>query len=114
GAVDRVIVVESTAIPSIAAIYARTPVATLKAWAAFHLADAAAPYLSKRFSETGFAFHGRTMGGVAQQPERWKRAVSAVNGTMGQAVGRVYVARYFPPPAKAQIDDMVARLRTAM
>src|SRR5438093_843836 len=72
------------------------------------------PRRSPPIAPTFHAFHGRTMGGVAQQPERWKRAVSAVNGTMGQAVGRVYVARYFPPPAKAQIDDMVARLRTAM
>jgi putative endopeptidase len=114
GGLDRVIVVESTAIPNIAAIYVRTPVATLKAWAAFHLADSAAPFLSKRFYEVNFAFRGRTMNGVAQEPERWKRAVGAVNGVMGQAVGRVYVARYFPPAAKAQIEEMVARLREAM
>jgi putative endopeptidase len=112
--VDRVIVVENTAIPKIAAIYANTPLPTLKAWQAFHLADGAAPYLSKRFVEASFAFHSRTMGGVAQLPERWKRAVATVNGTMGQAVGRVYVARYFPPEAKAQIDDLVARLRVAL
>src|SRR6202007_1722541 len=61
-----------------------------------------------------FAFHSRTMGGVARLPERWKRAVGTVNGVMGQAVGRVYVARYFPPEAKAQIDDLVARLRVAL
>jgi putative endopeptidase len=112
--VDRVIVVESTAIPKIASIYANTPLPTLKAWQAFHLADGAAPYLSKRFVEASFAFHSKTMGGVAQLPERWKRAVATVNGAMGQAVGRVYVARYFPPEAKAQIDDLVARLRVAL
>ncbi|HEY7300101.1 MAG TPA: M13-type metalloendopeptidase [Xanthobacteraceae bacterium] len=112
--VDRVVVVENTAIPKIAAIYAKTPLATLKAWQAFHLADGAAPYLSKRFVEASFAFHSKTMGGVAQLPERWKRAVGTVNGAMGQAVGRVYVARYFPPEAKAQIDDLVSRLRVAL
>jgi putative endopeptidase len=114
GGVDRVIVVENTAIPKIAAIYERTPLPTLKAWQAFHVADGAAAYLSKRFVDASFAFHGRTMGGVAQLPERWKRAVGTVNGAMGQAVGRVYVARYFPPEAKAQIDDLVARLRVAL
>jgi len=114
GGLDHVVVVESSAIPKIAAIYARTPVETLKAWQAFHVADAAAPYLSKRFAAANFDFHNRTMSGVAEQPERWKRAVTAINGAMGQAVGRVYVARYFSPEAKAQIDDLVAQLRVAL
>ena len=54
------------------------------------------------------------MGGVAQLPERWKRAVATVNGAMGQAIGRVYVARYFSPEAKAKIDALVGRLRVAL
>jgi putative endopeptidase len=111
---DHVVVVENTAMPKIAAVYARTPLDTLKAWQAFHLADGAAPFLSKRFVEANFTFHGRTMSGVVEQPERWKRAVATVNGAMGQAIGRVYVARYFPPEAKAQIDDLVAHLRIAL
>ena len=110
----RVVVVENTAIPKIAAIFARTPLDTLKAWQAFHLADAAAPYLSKRFVAANFVFHSKTMSGVAEQPERWKRAVATVNGAMGQAIGRVYVARYFSPEAKAQIDDLVGQLRVAL
>ena len=114
GDLDRVVVVENTAIARIAAVYARTPVDTLKAWLAFHLADGAAPYLSKRFATANFNFHSRTMSGVAEQPERWKRAVATVNGAMGQAIGRVYVARYFSPEAKAQIDDLVAQLRIAL
>jgi putative endopeptidase len=114
GALDRVVVAENTAIPKIAAVFARTPVATLKAWHAFHLADAAAPYLSQRFVAASFEFHSRTMAGVAEQPERWKRAVGTINFAMGQAIGRVYVARYFPPEAKAQIDDLVTHLRSAL
>jgi predicted metalloendopeptidase len=55
---------------------------------AFHVVDAAAPYLSKRFVAANFAFRGRTMSGVAEQPERWKRAVATVNGATGQAIGR--------------------------
>jgi putative endopeptidase len=111
---ERVVVVENTAIPKIAAVYARTPLDTLKAWLAFHLADGAAPYLSKRFVAANFNFHGKTMSGVAEQPERWKRAVATVNGAMGQAIGRVYVARYFSQQAKAQIDDLVGQLRIAL
>jgi putative endopeptidase len=114
GGLDRVVVVENTAIPKIAAVYAGTPLDTLKAWQAFHVADGAAPYLSKRFVAANFNFHSRTMSGVAEQPERWKRAVATVNGAMGQAIGRVYVARYFSPEAKTQIDDLVAQLRIAL
>jgi putative endopeptidase len=114
GALDHVVVVENTAIPKIAAIYARTPVAVLKAWHAFHLADNAAPHLSQRFIAANFGFHSRTMAGVAEQPERWKRAVGSINFAMGQAIGRVYVARYFPSEARAQIEDLVAHLRIAL
>jgi putative endopeptidase len=114
GSLDRVVAVENTAIPRIAAIYARTETATLKAWHAFHLADSAAPYLSQRFVAANFGFHSKTMAGVAEEPERWKRAVSTINFAMGQAIGRVYVARYFPPEAKAQIDDLVAHMRMAL
>jgi putative endopeptidase len=111
---DKVVVSENTAIPKIAAVYAGASLDTLKAWHAFHLADAAAPYLSKRFVAASFGFHSRTMTGIAEQPERWKRAVQTINGAMGQAIGRVYVERYFPPAAKAQIDDLVAHLRGAL
>src|SRR5260370_11033104 len=111
---DRVVAVENTAIPKIAAVYARTPLDTLKAWQAFHLADGTAPFLSQRFVAANFNFYGRTMSGVAEQPERWKRAVATVNGAMGQAIGRVYVARHFSPQAKAQVDDLVAQLRIAL
>jgi putative endopeptidase len=111
---DHVVVAENTAIPKIAAVYARTSVDTLKAWQAFHVSDGAAPYLSKRFAAVNFNFRSRTMAGVAEQPERWKSAVMTVNRAMGQAIGRIYVARYFPPEAKAQIEDLVARLRIAL
>src|SRR5215468_8263019 len=114
GGVDRVVVVENTAIPKIAAVYARTPVDTLKAWQAFHLADAAAPYLSKRFVDAHFAFHDKVMTGVAEEPERWKRAVDTIEDVMGQAVGRAYVARYFSPETKAQIAALTAELGIAL
>jgi putative endopeptidase len=109
---DHVVVEENTAIPKIAALYARASLDTLKAWQAFHLVDDAAPYLSKRFVAANFNFHSRTMRGVAEQPERWKRAVATVNRAMGQAIGRVYVARYFSPQAKSA-DRRVGRVPAA-
>ena len=113
GGLDHVVVMENTAITKIAAIFAGTPVDTLKAWQAFHLVDSAAPYLSKRFADANFAFHSQIMSGIVEQPERWKRAIGVVNGFMGHAVGRVYVARHFSPAAKTQIDDLVTQLRVA-
>jgi putative endopeptidase len=114
GRLEHVVVVEKTAIPKIAAIYARTPLPTLKAWQAFHLADAAAPYLSKRFVDANFAFHGEVMTGVAERPERWKRAVDTIEDIMAQAVGRAYVVRYFSPETKVQIADLTAKIRIAL
>ena len=69
---------------------------------------------SKRFVEASFAFHDRTMRGVAEQPERWRRAVDTVNKLMGEAIGRIYIMRHFSARGKAQIDDMVATLRVAL
>jgi putative endopeptidase len=111
---DHVVVLENTAVPKIADLFARTPVDTLKAWQAFHLADSAAPYLSKRFATANFDFHGKTLGGVLEISERWKRGVHLVNGAMGEAIGRTYAARYFPVEAKAQVEALVEQLRLAL
>jgi putative endopeptidase len=110
----RVIVSENTALPKIAAIYAETPVPTLKAWAAFHVIDAAAPYLSAPFETSRFEFRGRLLQGQKVDRERWKRAVEFIDRGMGEALGRVYVAKYFPPEAKAKIDALVAEMRVAL
>jgi len=111
---DHVVVLENTAVPKIADLFAQTSVDTLKAWQAFHLADSAAPYLSKRFVTANFDFRGKTLGGVQEIPERWKRGVSAVNGVMGEAIGRIYVARYFSVDAKAKVEALVEQLRLAL
>jgi len=112
--IDRVIVQENTAFPKIAGIYAETPLTTLKAWSAFHVADSASPYLSSQFDDAHFDFRGKTLSGQPSQRDRWKRAVAFVNGGMGEAVGRVYVAKYFPPEAKAKIDALVHELIVAL
>jgi putative endopeptidase len=111
---EHVVVAENTAVPKIADLFAQTPVDTLKAWQAFHLADSAAPYLSKRFVTTHFEFRGKSLGGVLQISDRWKRGVSVVNGAMGEAIGRIYAARYFPLEAKAKVEALVEQLRVAL
>jgi putative endopeptidase len=112
--VKRVIVSENTAFPKIAAVYAKTPVEVLKAWSAFTLADNAASYLSKDFDDASFAFHSHELSGVPQQRERWKRATGVVSGQMGEALGHVYVDRFFPADSKAQMLALVGDLRTAL
>jgi putative endopeptidase len=112
--VDRVIVTTNTAFPKVAKIYADTPLDTLKAWQAFHVADGAAPYLSKAFVDAHFAFRNKELAGQPEQQPRWKRAVAFTNGAVGESVGRVYVARYFPPAAKAKMDALVGDIRGAL
>jgi len=112
--VDRVVVAENTAFPKIAAVFAETPVDTLKAWAAFTLADNAAPYLSKAFDEAQFDFRSRTLSGQPEQRPRWKRGVSLVDNQIGEALGKVYVEAYFPAESKAKMEALVGDIRTAM
>ncbi|MFZ5668555.1 MAG: M13 family metallopeptidase [Pseudomonadota bacterium] len=112
--VDRFIVGPNTAFPKYAAIYSATPIETLKAWQAFHVADGAAPLLSKRFVDANFEFRSKTLAGQPEQKPRWKRGVAFVNGVLGEPVGKVYVARYFPPESKAKMQALVANIRAAM
>jgi putative endopeptidase len=109
----QVIVGPKGAIQALAAIFADTPLETLKAWESFHVADSAAPYLSKRFDDSQFAFR-KTLTGVDVQLPRWKRGVGLIDGSLGEAVGREYVAAYFPPEAKAKMRELVANLKAAM
>lgn len=110
---DRIVLQEKSAVTAIAAIVGRTDIGTLQAWAAFHLATNAAPVLSKRFDEANFDFYGRVLEGQPQQRARWKRAVAAVDSGMGEAIGQVYVARFFPPASKARMENLVGDLKQA-
>jgi putative endopeptidase len=111
---DRAIVRQNTALPKMAKVFADTPVATLKAWEAFHIVDNAAPLLSKRFADAEWEFRSKFLNGAQEQRPRWKRAVEAGESAMGEAVGRTYVAEYFPPESKAKMEKLVADLRAAM
>ncbi len=110
----RIIVTTNTAFPKFAKIYADTPLETLKAWEAFHVTDDAAPYLSKRFVDARFEFRNKELAGQPEQQPRWKRGVALTNGAIGESVGRVYVARWFPPESKAKMDALVGDIHTAL
>jgi putative endopeptidase len=127
GKVERVVVGEKSAFPKIADTFDKTPLETLQAWQAFNIADHAAPYLSKAFVDALFEMRNKTLSGQAEQKVRWKRGVQAVSGgdygagdrydrfgNLGWAVGQLYSAKYFPPAAKAKIEELVANLKIAM
>ena len=111
---DKVVVGEKTAFPRIAAIFAETPIETLRAWEAFVTIDAMAPLLSQRFSDAQWQFRSRELGGQPQQRARDRRAITFANGSMGYALGRIYAAEYFPPESKAQAEAIVDNLIKAM
>lgn len=104
---------EDTAIRDMAKIYADTPLDTLKDYAAAHFIGSFAAYLPKDIDDADFAFYSTALRGTKEQRARWKRGVSVVNRNLGEAVGKVWVARYFPPEAKDQMDDLVENLRAA-
>ncbi|MGA0605607.1 M13 family metallopeptidase [Phenylobacterium sp. VNQ135] len=114
GRAKRVIASENTAFPKIAAIYAKTPVDTLKAWLAFTTADQAAPYLSDDFVNARFEFRSKTLSGTPAQLPRWKRGVNLVDNNVGEALGKLYVDAYFPAESKAKMEALVGDLKTAM
>ena len=111
---DRVIVSQNTAFPKIAAVYAETPVPVLQAWQAFHTADSAAPYLSRRFVNAHWEFRQKTLAGQPEQRTRLKRAVNTTDSALGEPLGRIYTARYFGPDSKAKMEALVADLKTAL
>jgi putative endopeptidase len=111
---EKVVVGQNTAFPKLAAIFAETPVETLQAWQAFHTTDQAAPYLSTRFVTAHWEFRSKFLQGAEEQRERWKRAVGFAEAAMGEAIGRTYVARHFPPESKAKMERLVADLKVAM
>ncbi|HEX3915649.1 MAG TPA: M13 family metallopeptidase [Steroidobacteraceae bacterium] len=109
-----IVVAEKSAVIAIADLYAQASLDVLKAWQTFHTIDNAARFLSKRFIENRFSFHGSVMTGATQLPARWKRGVNLVNAQLGMALGRLYVTANFSPSAKEQMQVLVESLRKAM
>ncbi len=109
----RVIVTQPSAITATAKIIGATPMATWRDYLAFHTIVDAAPLLSKPFVDANFAFYGTALNDTPQLKERWKRGVDLVNGSMGEAVGQIYVQKYFPPDAKAKADELVRNIVAA-
>ncbi|SOB87891.1 endothelin-converting enzyme Metallo peptidase. MEROPS family M13 [Sphingomonas guangdongensis] len=108
------VVRQPSAVTGEAAAFAAAPLAVLKDYYLLRVLKGSASYLPKAFDEADFAFFGTVLAGTPQQQPRWKRAVAQVSGSLGEEVGQVYVARYFPPESKAAIDQLVRNVTAAM
>ena len=109
----NVIIRQPTYVAALPKILADTPLETWKHYMRFHVISDAAPYLSKAFVDRNFEFYGKTLSGVEANRPRWKRAVSAVGGSMGEMLGKLYVERHFKPEAKERMVGLVDNLKRA-
>jgi putative endopeptidase len=95
-------------------LLASAPVSQWQAYLRFHAIDNASDALSKAFRDNHFEFYGKTLSGQPQQKARWKQVLTTVNGSMGQALGQLYVAEVFTPEAKQRAEVLVDNVRNAL
>ena len=110
---EKVIVCEPSFFQGFAEWFGKTDLAVLKDYVTAHLVSGACSALSDDFEDASFDFYSRQMRGVQEQKPRWKRAMQVPNGILGEAVGQMYVARYFPESSKQKMVTLVENLRTA-
>lgn len=111
--VAEVVVRQPDFLVAFAALWASEPLEDWKAWLSWRLISGRAPILTDDLVAENFDFYGRTLSGTEEIRDRWKRGVGLVEGLMGDAVGKLYVERHFPPSHKARMDELVANLREA-
>lgn len=90
-----------------------TPLDTWKSYLTFHLVNSYASWLSKDFAQAHFDFYNTRLNGQAKPESRWKRAASLTNGSLGDALGQLYVQKFFPPEAKEYMVNLVQNLQKA-
>ena len=95
-------------------LLASAPVSQWQAYLRFHTIDDASDALSKNFRDNKFAFYGKTLSGQPEQKPRWKQVLGAVNGSMGMALGELYVKQEFTPEAKQRAEELVTNVRNAL
>jgi predicted metalloendopeptidase len=111
GGLKEVVVSEWSAVPALAKLFTDTPVATWKSYLAYQFLTSEAAVLPKAFDAENFDFYGRVLEGQPRQRDRWKRAVEATNRALGEAIGKLYVEKKFPPSSKQAMEVLVENLR---
>lgn len=107
---EYVVVEQPSFVEALASLVEEEPIDAWRAWARWHVISSVAPYLSSQFVEANFDFYGRTLSGTQELRPRWKRGIAFVEGVIGEAIGKLYVAKHFKPEAKAAMDALVGNL----
>ena len=107
---DSVIVMQPSFFEGLNSLLSAFDVDAWKAWLKWNIISGAAPYLTDELVNENFAFFGKTLSGTPELRERWKRAVSLIEGSLGEAVGKVYVDKYFSAVAKSEMEKLVSNL----
>lgn len=102
-----VIVMQPEFIRAVSKVLKETPIEDLKTYFSFHLVNDYAGYLSPAFVRTSFSFYGVVLSGTKKMRPLWRRVLTAVNGNLGELLGRIYVKKYFPPSAKREMNRLV-------
>ncbi|MBQ5785224.1 MAG: M13 family metallopeptidase [Alistipes sp.] len=110
---DKLVVSQPSSFANIMDVLATMPVDVLSSYVAAHYIDAAASYLSEEFAVASFEFFGKTMSGTQEIRPRWKRAMGVPNSVLSEAVGQMYVAKYFPEEEKVRVETMVSNIQKA-
>ena len=114
GSLESVNVGQVDYISSLSQILRNTDLNTIKAYLAWQVIDAAASYLSHDFVDASFNFYGKVLSGKEENKPRWKRVVGTVDGCLGEAVGQLYVEKYFPAAAKERMLKLVDNLKLSL
>ena len=112
--IDKLSVGQPDALKMALKVLKESPVNVLKDWLQWHILESAGSLLGDEVYEEVFNFQGRTMTGAKQPQPRWKRSVNSVNGVLGEAVGEMYCAKYFPAANKARMEEMIKNLQIAL
>jgi predicted metalloendopeptidase len=113
GKTDYLVVSQPTYIKGFDALLLQTPLPVWKAYFRWRLLSDYAPYLNKTLVDEHFAFYGTALRGIPENRARWKRAISLVDTSIGEGLGKLYVAKYFPPESKQRMDRLVQNLLAA-
>jgi len=110
---EEVVVLMPEFVKSWAELVSNANLETLKDWLSWQVIDSMAPYLSDDLVAQNFEFNGRRLSGTEENRPRWKRAVSLIEGSLGEAIGEVFVGRHFPASSKAEMEQLVQNLLKA-
>ena len=111
---QTIIVRQTSAIQAEGRLFAEVDLQTWKDWLTARFISQNAQFLPRAFDEANFQFYGRTLAGTERQRDRWKRGLGVLNGTLGEAVGEIYVRRHFPDSSRRQMTELISDLRGAL